>query len=80
MMKLLDVTVRPRQLPLTGNRTLWEFTLRERGFNKLPGIKQYGVIKAAYNTGEVAVYWPHVDHTSFVFPDEITLPWGEENE
>ncbi|MCK4823166.1 hypothetical protein KA005_45820 [bacterium] len=77
-MKLLDVTVRPRQLPLTGDRNNWEFYLLHQGFNELPSIKQYGVIQGAYSTGEVQVYWPHVNRSSFVFLDEICFA-GEED-
>ena len=77
-MKLLDVTVRPRQLPLTGDSTLWESHLAGSGFDDLPSIQQYGVIKKAFSTGEVEIYWPHVDRISFVFSDEIELPWEKE--
>lgn len=73
--KRLDVTVRPKHLPLTGDATLWEAHLAGSGFNELPSIKQYGVIRASFDTGEIEIYWPHVDRTSFVFIDEIEFPW-----
>lgn len=71
MSKLLDVTVRPRYLPLYSDGTLWEAHLMGSGFDELPSIQQYGVVKRCYDTGELEVYWPHVDQTSFVFLDEI---------
>ncbi len=70
----LDITIQPRQLPVTGCGTLWEFALLNKGFNELPGIKQYGVIVNYWNNGEVEIYWPHIDITTFVFPDEIRYP------
>lgn len=76
--KLLDVTVRPKRYPLTGDGTWWEFGLMAKGFNELPRIQQYGVLDNAYSTGEVKVYWPHVDIETFVFPDEIEFPWEED--
>jgi hypothetical protein len=75
--KQLDITVRPKAYPVTGCGNVWEFTLLNKGFNELPRIKQYGLIKNAFNTGEIEVYWPHVDITTFVFSDEIELPWEE---
>ena len=73
--KVLDVTVRPRRLPVTGCGTWPEFFLMDKGFNELPSIKQYGVIVTAYNTGEIEIYWPHIDAKTFMFPDEVEFPW-----